>query len=126
MAGVDAVTGKPLDGFAHVLQSFEKILNTHQGSRIMREWLGNPGLKLLGENMSEETILLWFNTIYMLAELFEPRLKIVQFTVDDLDRLGFAEFGMDVEHRPYAHLDWQQARMFVSVADGRVSLRSAA
>ena len=126
MAGVDAITGKSLDGLDHVLQSFEKILNTSQGARVMREWLGNPGLKLLGENMTEETILLWFNTIYMLAELFEPRLKIIQFSVDDLDRLGFAEFGMDIEHRPYAHLDWQQAKMFVSLSDGRVSLRSAA
>lgn len=125
MAGINAQTGELLDGFEHVLQSFDKIVNTAQGSRIMREWLGNPGLKLLGENMTEVTILLWFNTIYMLAELFEPRLKIISFNVDDLDRQGFAEFTMDVEYRPYAHLDWQQAKMFVSISDGRVSLRSA-
>lgn len=126
MTGVNAKTGQPLDGFAHVLQSVEKIITTPQGSRVMREWLGNPGLKLLGENMTEEEILLWFNILYMLVELFEPRLKIIAFSVDDLDRAGFADFTMDVEYRPYGHLDWQQSKAFVSVTDGRVSLRSAA
>lgn len=125
MAGVDATTGKPLDGFAHVLQSLDKILNTPQGARVMREWLGNPGLKLLGENMTEDTILLWFNTVYMLIELFEPRLRVIGFSVDDLDRAGFADFTMDVEYRPYAHLGWQQAKLFVSVDGKTVSLKQA-
>lgn len=126
MAGVDATTGRVLDGYQHVQQSLEKILNTPQGSRVMREWLGNPGLRLLGENMTDETILLWFNIIYMLIELFEPRLKVVSFAVTDLDRAGFAEFSMMVQYRPYAHLDWQQASFFVSVDNNTVSLRSAA
>lgn len=126
MAGISAVTGQPLDGFAHAVQSLNKILCTPQGARVKREWFGNPGLKLLGENMTEETVLLWFNTIYMLIELFEPRLKVVGFSVEDLDRLGFADFRIDVDFRPYAHLGWQQAALFVSVKDGQVSLRSAA
>jgi phage baseplate assembly protein W len=126
MSGIDAVTGETLSGFDHVLQSLEKIFNTSQGARVMREWFGNPGLKLLGENMTDETILLWFNTLYMLVELFEPRFRIVKFYVDDLDRLGFAEFTIVGEYRPYAHLDWVQASAFVSVNDNTVSLRSAA
>ncbi len=126
MAGINAETGQPLDGYQHVLQSVEKILTTPIGARVMREWCGNPGLKLLGENMTEETILLWFNIVYMLIELFEPRLRVLGFDVEDLDRLGFADFVMDVEYRPYAHLEWAQAKLFVSVKDGQVSLRSAA
>jgi phage baseplate assembly protein W len=126
MAGIDARNGHVLDGFEHVLQSLEKILNTPQGARVMREWFGNPGLKLLGENMTDETILLWFNIIYMLIELFEPRLRVVNFQVEDLDRQGFADFTMNVEYRPYAHLDWVQAAAFVSINDNTVSMRSAA
>jgi len=125
MAGVNATTGKVLDGFDHVIQSVDKILNTPQGARVMREWFGNPGLKLLGKNMTEDTIILWFNTVYMLIEIFEPRLRVIGFAVEDLDRLGFAEFRMDVEYRPYAHLDWQQSVLFVSIQDGQVSLRSS-
>ena len=92
----------------------------------MREWVGNPGLRLLGENMTDDTILVWFNIVYMLIEIFEPRLKVISFAVSDLDRAGFAEFVMNVEYRPYAHLDWQQSSFFVSVNEGTVSLRSAA
>ena len=125
MAGINATTGAPLEGFEHVLQSLEKIFNTPQGARVMREWFGNPGLKLLGENMTDDTILQWFNTLYMLVELFEPRFRIVSFSVNDLDRLGFADFTMNGEYRPYAHLNWSQASAFVSISDNQVSLRSA-
>lgn len=126
MAGLDAKTGEVLDGFEHVLQSLETIFNTPQGARVMREWFGNPGLKLLGENMTDDVILVWFNTIYMLIELFEPRFRVIKFDVPELDRAGFAEFVIYGEYRPYAHLDWQQASFFVSVNDNTVSLRSAA
>lgn len=125
MAGVDAVTGKPLDGFDHVQQSLEKIFTTRPGARVMREWFGNPGLRLLGENATAETVLLWFNTLYMLIELFEPRYRILQFDVNDIDRLGFGDFTMVGEYRPYAHLDWKQASAFVSVSNGSVTIRSA-
>lgn len=125
MAGVDAVTGQRLDGYAHVQQSLEKIFTTWLGSRAKREWVGNPGLRLLGDNMTEETIIVWFNTIYMLVELFEPRFKIFSFGVDDLSRGGFADFSMSGVYRPYAHLDWEQAAYFVSVRDGSVTLSSA-
>ena len=125
MAGVDAVTGKRLEGYDHVQQSLEKILTTWIGARTMREWVGNPGLRLLGKNMTEETILVWFNTLYMLIELFEPRFRIKSFSVDRLSRQGLADFTMTGEYRPYAHLDWQQAKYFVSVRDGTVTLVSA-
>lgn len=124
MAGIDANTGKTLDGFAHVEQSLEKIFGTRQGERVMREWLGNPGLRLLGENATARTILVWFNTLWMLVELFEPRVKVKRFSVQDISRLGFTENTMHVEHRPYAHLGWQQAALYVSVVDGAVKLRS--
>lgn len=125
MAGVDARTGWPLEGFAHVEQSLSKILTTWQGERVMREWFGNPGLRLLGENATERTILLWFNITWMLVDLFEPRFRVTRFVVNDIDRLGFTDFTMAGEYRPYAHLDWAQAALFVSVEDGTVMVRQA-
>lgn len=125
MAGVDAQTGAVLDGFAHVQQSLEKIFTTFQGERVMREWFGNPGLRLLGENATPRTVLVWFNTLWMLVELFEPRFRVRQFVVKDISRIGFSDFTMNGEHLPYGHLDWLQSAMFVSVVDGVVTLKPA-
>lgn len=125
MTGINARTGEVLTGFPEVLQSLEKIFSTGQGQRVMREWFGNPGLKLLGENQTEATVLLWFNTLYMLCELFEPRFKVVYFELNDMNQLGFTDFTLVGQYRPYAHLDWQQARAFVSVRGDTVTLRAA-
>jgi len=125
VAGVNAQTGQMLDGMAHVEQSIEKLLATRVGSRPMREWVGNPGIKLLGENTTERTILVWLNTIWAVLELFEPRFKIKQFVVEDADRSGGVRFRMDGEHRPYAHLDWQQSQLYISIQDGTVVVQSA-
>jgi phage baseplate assembly protein W len=125
MAGVDAVTGKTLDGFDHVQQSLGKIFSTPQGARVMREWFGNPGLRILAEPTSERTVLLWFNILYMLIELFEPRYRVRQFVVEDLTRIGFGDFTINGDFLPYAHLDWQQAAMFVSVNGNTVTLGQA-
>lgn len=125
MAGVDPRTGKVLDGFEHVQQSLERIFTTHQGHRVMREWFGNPGLRLLGENATDRTILLWFNISWMLVELFEPRFRVKKFIVNDISRIGFADVTMDGEFRPYAHLDWQQAAAFVSFNGTAITLSRA-
>lgn len=122
MAGVDAVTGKRLEGFDHVEQSLSKIIYTPQGQRVMREWFGNPGLRLLGENATQQTILLWFNILYTLISIFEPRFRIRRFVVNDISRLGFADFTMEGEYRPFAHLDWVQAKAYVAVGNGTVTI----
>ncbi|PZP64492.1 MAG: hypothetical protein DI604_26865 [Delftia acidovorans] len=124
MSDIDARTGEPIQGFVEVEQSIEKILTTAQGERVMREWFGNPGLRLLGENMTPETVLLWYTIVWALIELFEPRFKIKRFETNSATRLGELDATMVGEYRPYAHLNWQQAKLFVSVVDGAVSIRS--
>lgn len=123
MAGIDASTGLVLDGFPHVEQSLEKIFTTYQGERVMREWFGNPGLRLLGENATAKTVLVWFNVLWMLVELFEPRFKVKQFVVNDIARLGYGDFTLNGEHLPYGHLAWQQAAFFVSIDGSAVTLK---
>lgn len=126
MAGVNNETGKPLDGFEHVQQSLGVLFSTPQGSRVMREWYGNPGLGLLGKrNVTERTLLLWSTILWMLCELFEPRFSITRIAPDSIDRLGWPGFTLEGEHRPYAHLDWEQAALFVSVEGDSVRVRSA-
>ena len=125
MAGVDERTGEVLTGFEHVQQSLGVIFTTPQGSRVMREWFGNPGLRLLGENATARSVLLWFNILWTLVELFEPRFRVTRFVVKDIDRLGYGDFTLEGEHLPYAHLDWEQAALFVSVEGGSVRVRDA-
>jgi uncharacterized protein len=125
LAGVNAETGLVLEGFDHVQQSIEKLLTTRQGERVMREWVGNPGLKLLGENATERTVLLWFNIVWMLIELFEPRFRVTRFAVNDIERGGIGDFTMHGQFRPFAHLGWQQAAMFVSVDGTAVTMKRA-
>lgn len=125
MADIDARTGQVLQGFSEVQQSLEKIITTPQGERVMREWVGNPGLRLLGQNMSPDNVLLWYTIIWALVELFEPRFKIKRFQTNEATRLGELDATMVGEYRPYAHLNWTQAALFVSVVDGVVSIRSA-
>ncbi len=125
MAGIDAFTGKPLDGLDHVIQSIEKIFSTPQASRVMREWFGNPGLKLLGENLTEDTILRWWTVTWACLVLFEPRFRVRSFQLLKATRRGEIEVLMIGEYRPKAHLDFVQAKFFVSLSDGGVSVRSA-
>lgn len=124
MSGIDARTGQRLSGFDHVLQSIEKILTTPVGSRVMRPWFGNPGLRLLGENMTAETILRWAAITWALIDLFEPRFKVTRFEAKDLTRGGIADMPMDGLYRPYGHLDFEQARAFVSFSNGSLLIRS--
>jgi phage baseplate assembly protein W len=125
MAGVNANTGEVLDGFDHVQQSLSKIFSTPQGQRVMREWFGNPGLKVLGRNQTEETILLFFNVISMLIDLFEPRFRIIQFDLNDITRLGETAITANGEYRPYAQLDWVQSKSFLSINGTTVTLSGA-
>lgn len=125
MTGINDFTGEVISGFPEVLQSLEKVYSTEQGQRVMREWFGNPGLRLLGENQTESTVLIWFNILYMLAELFEPRFKVTHFEVNGMSQLGFTDFTLVGQYRPYAHLDWTQAKAFVSVSGTTVTMKAA-
>ncbi|TVR06630.1 MAG: baseplate assembly protein [Salinarimonadaceae bacterium] len=126
MAGLDARTGQILDGLPHVIQSIEKILTTRLGERVMREWVGSPGTRLLGELLTDRTIMRWWMVTWISIEIFEPRFRKARLQVPDATRLGEAGMVITGEIRPYAHLDWQQARLYVSLDDDGISIREAA
>ncbi|WEJ60237.1 hypothetical protein [Devosia sp. FJ2-5-3] len=122
MAGIDARTGKVIDGLPHIEQSISKLVTTALGERIMREWVGNPGLRLIGQTAGASVILQWVTIVWALVELFEPRFRIRHFAPLDMSRDGVFDLEMVGEIRPYAHLDWQQARFFITIRDGAVVL----
>ena len=100
-------------------------MTTRLEERVEREWFGNPGTRLLGENATAGTILRWFTIVYMLIELHEPRFKLVRFLVDSVLRDGGATFTMEGQYRPFALNGFVQAKLFLSVVGNAVRIRSA-
>lgn len=126
MPGIHQETGAELPGFDHVLQSLTKIFNTFQGERIEREWVGNPGLRLLGELGSEVSLLRWHNIVWLLIILFEPRARLQRFYPIDLTREGNYTMQMDLEYLPFGHRNWVQAQAYISVQGNEVVVKRAA
>jgi len=126
MPDIDALTGADLDGFAHVQQSIGMLLTTRLGERVMREWVGNPGTRLLGQNATAAAILNWFTIVYALLSVFEPRFQVARFAVNSVEQNGFATFTMEGVYRPYALEDFQQAKLFVSSTGETVTVQAAA
>lgn len=110
-SGVDWRTGKPITDFDHVAQSIEVILSTTIGSRIMREWFGFPGIRLLGELENEVTIVRFFGTIAMTLSITqlnglpaEPRFRLLKIVPTEVTREGTLGVRLDGIYYPRGHL----------------------
>jgi hypothetical protein len=107
-AGVDRITGRPLYGWPHVVQSLGVIWTTYLGERVMREDFGNPGLRLLGENMTEPNVLRFWNCLKIVTDFREKRFSIVQIVLrrTSPEEMRQGALGFDVRgiYRPRGHL----------------------
>jgi phage baseplate assembly protein W len=108
MAGIDRVTGRPLDGFAHVAQSILVIFSTLLGERIMRRHFGSSAPALLGRLLNAPNILRFFALVSLAIETWEPRFRIARViplaTSPEDIRLGRFSFAIEGEYRPRGHL----------------------
>lgn len=102
--GVDLnrVTGELIVGWAHVEQCIGDIFSTYFGERIMREWYGSLVPKLLGENITHDTIVNFFAAITSPIDQWEPRFKITRITPISVDRDGKFQVQIDGDYRPLA------------------------
>ena len=55
--GFDAMTGRILTGWDHVLQSLSDIFTTGFGERVIREWYGSFVPTLLGQLITPEEVM---------------------------------------------------------------------
>lgn len=110
MVGINRVTGRPLAGFDHVIQSLEVIFTTRIGSRIMRRLFGSEIPGLLGKNIVPSTFLRFATAVHVAIELWEPRFRLVQVTFPPAEatpehirrgQIGIALYG---QYRPRGHL----------------------
>ncbi|MDO8908910.1 MAG: GPW/gp25 family protein [Pseudohongiella sp.] len=76
MTGMNATTGRRLDGIDHIRQSVEDILTTPIGSRVQRRDYGSLLPELIDQPMNDATLLRLYAASFMAIIRWEPRLQI--------------------------------------------------
>lgn len=102
MAGMNRATGRLLSGWDHVLQSVRVIMTTPFFERVMRDYVGSHAVKLLGENVNEQTVMRLRWAIMLAIDLFEPRLTPYRIDIVDFDRTGSSDWILQAIYRPNA------------------------
>ena len=112
MAGIDRQTGKFVDGWPHVVQSIMVIFTTSFGERMLRRWFGSAVPQLLGNSLTEQTVVAFFTAIVTSLEVLErdtglprePRFKVTKITPRRTDRLGGLSIEIAGIYMPRGHL----------------------
>ena len=112
MSGVDRHTGRLLDGWPHVVQSVMVIFTTGFGERMLRRWFGSSVPQLLGNSLTETTVVSFFAAIVTSLEVRErdtglprePRFKITKITPKKADRSGGLKIEISGIYMPRGHL----------------------
>lgn len=76
MAGMNATTGKELDGIEHIRQSVSDILTTPIGSRVMRRDYGSLLPELIDAPLNGTTLLQAYAATVMAIIRWEPRIRV--------------------------------------------------
>lgn len=111
MGGIDFWTGKGLSGWPHLLASLRVLFITTIGTRVMRRSHGSNIPRLLGEHLTEGTVLRFFTAIIVACELWEPRYAVRKVwiwrednSVETLRDGRLSGVAIDGEYRPRGHL----------------------
>ena len=94
MIGMDANTGRPLAGIAHLRQSVRDILTTPVGSRVMRREYGSRLFELLDAPTGPATQVDIYAATASAVGRWEPRLRLRQVRAI---RSGPARIEIDLE-----------------------------
>lgn len=81
MNGINASTGKSLDGIAHLRQSISDILTTPIGSRVMRREYGSRLFELIDAPINRETITDIYAATAEAIARWEPRFQVTQVVI---------------------------------------------
>jgi len=86
---MDATTGKPLDGIAHLKQSIRDVLTTPLGSRVMRRDYGSRLFDLVDSPQTPDTIGDIYAATVEALNKWEPRIypQRVQVTTVEAGRI---------------------------------------
>jgi len=82
VTGSDVLTGRSLDGDAHLSQSIGIILSTPIGTRVMRRDFGSALFELIDQPFNALTRLRMFAAVAVALARWEPRLRLSRVSVD--------------------------------------------
>lgn len=82
MMGMDAATGRPLAGAAHLAQSIARILSTPVGSRVMRREFGSMLPALVDQPFNAATRTRMYGATATALMRWEPRLRLTSVAID--------------------------------------------
>ena len=91
---MDAKTGKPLSGHAHLWQSIRTILLTPLGTRVYLREFGSDLLKLIDNPLNRSTIANIVNATAGAIARWEPRIKITNVRIISI---GVGAVELDIE-----------------------------
>lgn len=83
--GIDATTGRALDGIDHLRQSVKDILGTPIGSRILRRDYGSDLFSLIDQNLTGLTLARIYAATVVALRRWEPRLKVLRVQAEAAD-----------------------------------------
>lgn len=76
MIGMNAITGKAIEGLAHLRQSIADILTTPIGSRVMRRDYGSLLPELIDQPLNGATVVQVYAATAIALMRWEPRLRL--------------------------------------------------
>lgn len=76
MKGMNAATGRSLDGLDHLAQSITDILTTPIGSRVMRRDYGSLVPRLVDAPINRSTLMQIYSSVAEALDRWEPRLRL--------------------------------------------------
>ncbi len=85
MIGMHALTGKHLDGLAHLRQSISDILRTPLGTRVMRREYGSGLFELIDRPVNRTWLVQAYAAVVAALERWEPRFKLKKVKIQSVD-----------------------------------------
>lgn len=81
MIGINATTGKRLDGLEHLHQSIKDILTTRIGTRVMRRAYGSRLPELIDAPVNRNTLIDLYAATAEAIATWEPRVSLSQVII---------------------------------------------
>lgn len=104
MAGMNRLTGRPLDGWQHVSQSIGDILSTPIGTRVMRRDYGSRLAELIDRPMNEATVMEATIAVAEALDRWEPRFQLRRVMILEGSQDGHLSIDVVGVYVPDGHL----------------------